>query len=188
MTMKSHAIPSNRPPFRLSKTKQEPLDLFVTEKLKKGWIQVSYSPWGSNVFKIPKKDPQTDEKLSKAGWVHSSNATLPVRWVIDYCHVNSQTEVLKLPIPRVEELFDLMMGCYIYSVLDLADGYHLIEVEVSSFPFTAFRTHTETYQWVVAPMELAGMSGVWSHLVRVLFGKYVFYRGIFGWHLCLFRE
>lgn len=39
--MKPDAVPSNRAPFRLSKVEQDPLDLFVAEKLKKGWIEVS---------------------------------------------------------------------------------------------------------------------------------------------------
>lgn len=174
LTMKPDAKPSNRPPFRLSKTEQDALDEFVEEKLKKGWIEVSDSPWVSNVFGIPKKDPQTGKQPSRSEWIRSGNATLPIRWVIDYRYVNSQTVVPRIPLPRMEELFDKMQGSTVFSVLDLAQGYHQMRISPESRKYTAFRTHTETYQWCVAPMGLAGMPGVWSRLMRVLFGKYPF--------------
>ncbi|KAJ8542682.1 hypothetical protein ON010_g12129 [Phytophthora cinnamomi] len=56
---KPDAIPSKCAPFRLSNVEQDALDLFVAEKLKQGWIEVSDSPWVSNIFGIPKKDPAT---------------------------------------------------------------------------------------------------------------------------------
>lgn len=174
LAMKPDARPSNRPPFRLSKTEQDALDVFVEEKLKKGWIEVSDSPWVSNIFGVPKKDHQSGKQLSRTEWIRSGNANLPIRWVIDYRYVNSQTIIPKIPLPRIDELFDRMMGCSIFSVLDLAQGYHQMRVTPSSRPYTAFRTHQETYQWCVAPMGLAGMPGVWSRLMRVLFSKYPF--------------
>ncbi|GMF40454.1 unnamed protein product [Phytophthora fragariaefolia] len=44
----------------------------------------------------------------------------------------------------------------------------------SSRPYTAFRTHKETYQWCVAPMGVAGMPGTWSRLMHKLFDKFEF--------------
>lgn len=174
LNMKKDATPSHRAPFRLSKTEQDALELFVKEKLKKGWIELSDSPWVSNIFGIPKKDPESGKQYSRSEWVRSGNATLPIRWVIDFRYINSQTNVPKITLPRIEELFDKMVGCEIYSVLDLAQGYHQMRISKDSRKYTAFRTHSETYQWCVAPMGLAGMPGVWSRLMRVLFGKFPF--------------
>ncbi|KAF1314711.1 Retroelement pol polyprotein, partial [Globisporangium splendens] len=174
LCMKPDATPSNRSPFRLSKTEQDALDVFVEEKLKKGWIELSDSPWVSNVFGIPKKDPSSGKQPSRSEWIRSGNSTLPIRWVIDYRYVNSQTVVPKIPLPRIEELFDKMQGAAVFSVLDLAQGYHQMRVSPEPRKYTAFRTHSETYQWCVAPMGLAGMPGVWSRLMRILFGKYPF--------------
>ncbi|OWZ04564.1 Retroelement pol Polyprotein [Phytophthora megakarya] len=174
LNMKPDAVPSNRGPFRLSKVEQDALDLFVAEKLKKGWIEVSDSPWVSNIFGIPKIDPTSGRQISRSEWVRSGNSTLPIRWVIDYRYVNLQSIVPKIPLPRIDELFDQMNGCVIFSVLDLAQGYHQMRIAFQSRKYTAFRTHAETYQWCVAPMGLAGMPGVWSRLMRVLFAKYTF--------------
>ena len=67
-----------------------------------------------------------------------------------------------------------MSGCSIFTVIDLAQGYHQMLVNNSSRQYTAFRTHKETYQWCVAPTGLAGMPSVWSRLMRVLFDKFDF--------------
>ncbi|EGZ19501.1 hypothetical protein PHYSODRAFT_405893, partial [Phytophthora sojae] len=99
--------PSNRAPFRLSKVEQEALDIFVAELLKKDWIEVSDSPWVSNIF----------------GWLHSNNPHMPIRWDIDYRLVNAASEVANIPLPHIEQLFDRMVGAVIFSILDLASGY-----------------------------------------------------------------
>ncbi|KAF1321051.1 Retroelement pol polyprotein, partial [Globisporangium splendens] len=175
MNMKADAQPSNRPPFRLSQTEQEALRAFVEENLAKQWIEVSDSPWVSNIFGIPKKDLKTGEAPSRAEWIQSGNSSIPIRWVIDYRHMNTQTIVPKIPLPRIDELFDRMVGNKYFTVIDLAQGYHhQMRVHPNSAKYTAFRTQDETYQWCVAPMGLAGMAGVWSRLMRVLFGKFPF--------------
>ncbi|GMF51178.1 unnamed protein product [Phytophthora fragariaefolia] len=172
--MKPDARPSPRAPFRLSKTEQDALKLFVEDLLQKKWIETSDSPWVSSIFAVPEKDPVTGKAPSKAEWIRSGTASLPVRWVMDYRYVNSQTEVPKIPLPRIEELFDRMVGCRLFSTLDLAQGYHRMRVELASRKYTAFRTESETYQWCVAPMGMSGMPGVWSRLMRMRFGRFSF--------------
>uniref|UniRef100_A0AAV1VG62 Uncharacterized protein n=1 Tax=Peronospora matthiolae TaxID=2874970 RepID=A0AAV1VG62_9STRA len=61
--MKPDAIPSSRSPFRLFKTKQAALKSTVTENLKKGWVEVSNSPWVSNVFLVYQKRTMLLDKL-----------------------------------------------------------------------------------------------------------------------------
>ncbi|KAF1326163.1 Retroelement pol polyprotein, partial [Globisporangium splendens] len=171
---KPDAVPSSRPPFRLSKTEQDALEEFVRDNVKKGWIEVSNSPWISNIFGVPKKDPATGMAVKRAEWLRSGNTKVPIRWVIDYRYVNSQTKIPKIPLPHIEELFDQMLGATVFTVIDLAQGYLQMRVKPDSRPYTAFRSQKETYQWCVAPMGLAGMPGVWSRLMRVLFGKFKF--------------
>ncbi|EGZ15208.1 hypothetical protein PHYSODRAFT_508286, partial [Phytophthora sojae] len=105
--MKPNAASSTRAPFRLSKTEQEALEKFVAENMKKGWIEVSNSPWVSNIFE----------------WLRSGNSSIPIRWVIDFRYVNSQTKIPKIPLPLIEAIFDKMVGCTVFTVLDLAQGY-----------------------------------------------------------------
>ncbi|GMF24400.1 unnamed protein product [Phytophthora fragariaefolia] len=132
LTMTPGARPSTRAPFRLSKTEQEALKRFVEGLLEKKWIETSDSPWVSSIFAVPKKDPVTEKAPSKAEWILSDTASLPVRWVMDYRYMNSQTGVPKIPLPRIEELFDQMVGCRLFSTLDLGQGYHQMRVELAS--------------------------------------------------------
>ncbi|OWZ09351.1 Retroelement pol Polyprotein [Phytophthora megakarya] len=170
LTMMADAHPSSCAPFWLSKPEPDALQLFVDELLRKKWIEVSDSPWVSSIFAVPMKDPTTGKAPLRTDWLRSGNSSLPVRWVVDYRYVNSQTEIPKFPLPRIEDLFDRMQGCPFFSTLDLAQGYHQMLVDPLSPKYT-FRTDTETCQWCVAPMELAGMPGVWSQLMRLLFGS-----------------
>ncbi|GMF24419.1 unnamed protein product [Phytophthora lilii] len=124
VVLKPGAQPSNRAPFRLSKVEQEALEIFVADLLKKNWIQVSDSPWVSSIFGVPKKDPVTGKFPSRHEWLHSNNPYMPIRWVIDYRLVNAASEVAKIPLPHIEELFDQMEGATVFSILDLASGYH----------------------------------------------------------------
>lgn len=61
MEMESDAIPSSRSPFCLSKTEKEALETLVADNLRKVWVEVSNSPWVSNIFAIPKKEHVTGQ-------------------------------------------------------------------------------------------------------------------------------
>ncbi|GMF34374.1 unnamed protein product [Phytophthora fragariaefolia] len=108
VVLKSGAKPSNRAPIRLSKVEQDALDIFAAELLKKKWIEISDSPWVSNIFGVPKKDPSICKFPSRLEWLHSNNPHMPIRWVIDYRLVNTASEVTKIPLPNNEQPFDRM--------------------------------------------------------------------------------
>ncbi|GMF65527.1 unnamed protein product [Phytophthora lilii] len=76
--------------------------------LEKNWIEVSDSPWVSNIFGVPKKDPATGKFPSRLEWLHSNNPHMPIRWVIDYRLVNAASDVAKIPLPHIEQLLDRM--------------------------------------------------------------------------------
>ncbi|OWZ07788.1 Retroelement [Phytophthora megakarya] len=145
LNLEADARPSSRAPFRLSKTEQEALQGFVDDLLEKQWIEISDSPYVSIAFGIPKRDRKTGKQQSRREWIRSGNPTAPVRWVVDYRYLNSQTLVPKIPLPNIEELFDQMARVVVFSVIDLAQGYHQMRVKPACRPYTAFRTGTETY-------------------------------------------
>ncbi|KAL4145628.1 hypothetical protein PRNP1_013295 [Phytophthora ramorum] len=170
MQMKPDAKPSMRAPFRHSQVEKNALDEFVASLLKKQWIEKSYSPWVSNIFAVPKKDPRTGQIPRRIDWIRVPDVAKVIRWVIDYRYVNSATLVPRIPLPHIEELFGRMVGAVIFSVLDLMSGYHQMRVSRRARPYTAFRANDEIYQWLVAPMGLAGMPGTWTRLMQSLFG------------------
>ncbi|KAJ9524897.1 hypothetical protein QJQ45_002964 [Haematococcus lacustris] len=44
------------------------------------------------------------------------------------------------PLPRIDDLFDKLSGCKVFSSLDLQAGYHQIKITPEDVPKTAFRT------------------------------------------------
>ncbi|KAF0701453.1 hypothetical protein As57867_008033, partial [Aphanomyces stellatus] len=174
VVMKDGAKPQASPPsFRLSHMEQKLLDKFVDTIMGKGWVQVSNSPWVANVFGVPKRSDD-GSMVSRAQWLRMLSEDTPVRWVLDYRYVNSQQEIPKIPLPNIDELFDSCYGACVFTKIDLNSGYHQMLVAPRARKYTAFRTHRETYEWCVAPMEMAGMPGLWSRLMRAIFQKYPF--------------
>jgi hypothetical protein len=97
----------------------------------------------SNIFGVPKKDPTTGKFPSRLEWLHSNSPHMPIRWVIDYRLVNADSEVAKIPLPHIEQLFDRMIGAVVFSILDLASGYYQMRMTPTSKQCTAFRTNQE---------------------------------------------
>jgi len=175
VTLKLTAWPSARAHFHLSRGEQRALDKFVNKLLRKGWIELSTSPYVSEVFGVGKKDE--DGKMpSRREWLDllSKDPEVSTRWVLDYRYMNSQSDVPKIRLPNIAELFDRMHGVCVFSKINFASGYRQMLVVASSRKYTAFRTHNETYQWCVAPQGMAGMPRTWSRLMRLLFGRFVF--------------
>ncbi|GMF28550.1 unnamed protein product [Phytophthora fragariaefolia] len=122
VTLKKGAKPSSGAPFRSSKMEQDAFEKFVKDKLKKGWIEVSNSPWVSNIFAIPKKDPATGQIPNRAEWLRSGNTKIPLCWVFDYRYLNSMIVIAKITLPLIEKLFDKMVGYLVYTLINLAQG------------------------------------------------------------------
>ena len=63
-----------------------------------------------------------------------------------------------------------------------------MEVLPSSRPYTVFGTLKETYQWFVTNIELSGMHGVWSRLMRTLFDKLGNFVVVYLDDICIFSR
>ena len=93
----------------------------------KGYIQPSSSPWGRPTILVKKKDKTS-------------------RLVVDYRPVNLRTIKNKYPLPRINDLFDQLVGAKVFSKMDLRMGYHQIKIRKEDIPKTAFTTHYGLYE------------------------------------------
>lgn len=70
---------------------------------------------------------------------------------MDYRALNSLTRKNSFPLPRIDELLEILRGesLRISLNLDLASGYHQIRIAEPDIPKTAFNTRYGQYEWTV---------------------------------------
>ncbi|GJX29769.1 putative reverse transcriptase domain-containing protein [Tanacetum coccineum] len=112
--------PVARAPYRLAPSEMQELSTQLQELSDRGFIRPSSSPWGASVLLVKKKDGS--------------------RMCIDYRELNKLTMKNRYPLPRIDNLFDQLLGSRVYSKIDLRSGYHQLIVREEEIPKTAFRT------------------------------------------------
>ena len=134
------AVPIKRRPYPLPPHKLKEMHLQIRELVDNGWIEPSESPWGAPILFVPKK-----------------NDTL--RMCVDFRDLNAVTIDDSYPLPRIEVMLHKAASATVFSKLDLASGFHQIEVGQASRPLTAFRLPEASrghslWQWKVMPFGL----------------------------------
>ena len=74
--------------------------------------------------------------------------------VIDYRTLNKLTIKNKYPLSIIDDPFDQLAGSYVFSSLDLAKGYHNIQISEEDVLKTAFRVPFGHYQLKVLSFAL----------------------------------
>ena len=140
------ALPIKQAPYRQSPEKEAYIEAEVQNLLNKGLIVPSFSPWGSPVLVVNKKD-------------HT------YRMCIDYRRLNSTTRKDAYPLPRIEDCLDLLRTADWMTIIDLRDAYHHIPMDPDSESKTAFVTKSGLYQWKVMPFGATGAPGAFQRYV-----------------------
>ena len=120
-----------RLPFHLRDT----VEKMINELEQHNLIRKSSSPWASPVVlvQVPGKD---------------------LRLCIDYRKLNNVTKADAYPIPRIDDVFDVINGAKYFSTLDIASMYWQIPVRKQDQEKTAFIAPFGLYEFDVMPFGL----------------------------------
>lgn len=148
--------PTMRPMFRYSPLELAEMERQVKELLDQGYIKPSSSPYGAPVLFV--KKPRSDE----------------LRMVIDYRALNKLTERNAYPLPRIDVLLDHLAGSKVFSLIDLRQAYHQIQLCESDVPKTAFRTPFGHYEFITLSFGLVNAPAVFQGAMNRIFSKYLY--------------
>ncbi|GBG62445.1 hypothetical protein CBR_g30765 [Chara braunii] len=101
----------------------------------KGWIRPSTSEFGGPVLFVPKGNGE-------------------FRMCIDYRGLNKIARKSTEPLPRIDDLLDMVQGCTVFSRLDLKSGYHQIEMAEEDVYKTTFKTREHAEHLARVPQSL----------------------------------
>ncbi|GJW43706.1 putative reverse transcriptase domain-containing protein [Tanacetum coccineum] len=138
------ASPVVRSPYRLAPSEMFELSNQLKELQEKGFIRPSHSLWGAPVLFVKKKDGL-------------------MRMCIDYRELNKLTIKNRYPLPRIDDLFDLLQGACCFSKIDLRSGYHQLRVREEDISKTAFRTRYGHFEFTVMPFGLTNAPSEEEH-------------------------
>ncbi|CAI7896747.1 unnamed protein product [Closterium sp. NIES-54] len=148
------STPPVRPTYRMSTVELLELRRQINDLLEKGLIRPSTSPYAALVLFTRKKEGG-------------------LRLCIDYRAINAITIKNKYPLPRVEELFDMLEEVTVFSKFDLRSVYHQIRLTEDDINKTAFRTRYDHFEFRVLPFVLINAPAMFMGLMNDIFRPFL---------------
>lgn len=143
-------LPYRRLPIAYRQEVEAELEWILSRDL----IQPSSSAWAVPLVVVRKKD-----------------GTIRLCW-----RLNAVTVKDKYPLPRVDETLDALSESTVFSVLDLASGYHQVPIKESDKEKTAFMTHKVLFQNKCMAFGLCNAPATFQRHFSVILSTYYFER------------
>ncbi len=124
------------------------------ELLAKGYIKPNKSPYGAPVL-----------------FVHKKDGTL--RMCVDYRALNKATVKNRYLLPRIDDLFDRLLGAKVFTRIDLRSGYYQIRIAEGDEEKTACCTKYGSYEFLVMPFGLTNAPATFCTLMNDIFWKWL---------------
>ena len=148
-------IPTAEPYRAIPPQMRQEIKDHLKKLLDKQIIVESHSPYAAPIVLVRKKDSS-------------------LRLCVDYRKLNAKTVMDAYPLPRIQESFDSLAGAQYFSTLDLASGYHQIEMHPDHQHKTAFTTPFGLYQYTRMPFGLATAPATFQRLMQNITSDFLF--------------
>ena len=122
----------------------------IQQLLEANIIRKSNSPWASPIVMVPKKDKRP-------------------RMCVDYRRLNDITRKNAYPIPRMDEIIDMLQNASWYSGLDLWSGYNQIGMTEGATERSAFITKFGHYEYLRMSFGLCNAPATFQAAMDELF-------------------
>lgn len=143
-------VPRYGPVYKTSEPQAKYLHDYILDNLRRGWIRPSKSSWSSPVLFAAKKDGS-------------------MRMCIDYRYVNSRTQKVRYPLPRIDQIIDKLYKARYFSKIDLRNAYNLVRIKKGDEHITAFRTQEGLFEYTVMPFGLCNAPATFQRLMNHVF-------------------
>lgn len=120
--------PINVKPYRLPRAQKEEIDRQIKDLEANEIIVKCNSAWNAPLVVVPKKEGISGEKK--------------YRVCVDFRKLNEVTVGDVFPLPQITEILDELGKCKYFTTIDLASGYHQIELDERDADKTGFSTGT----------------------------------------------
>jgi len=147
------ARPVKRNPYRTPHALKPVVEEHINEMLEKEIIEPSKSPWSSSIVLVQKK---------------SRDGSIKYRFCVDYRTLNAVTKPDAYPIPNITDTLDSLGQSKVFTVLDMASGYHEIPIKPEHKEKTAFSCHRGHYQFIKMPFGLNNAPATYQRFIDVI--------------------
>ena len=84
--------------------------------------------------------------------LHKKNGSMHM--CVNYCALNALTIKNKYPLPKIDELFDQLLGACYFTKIDLRLGYHQVRIKMHDISKMVFRIIFGHFEFLVMPFGL----------------------------------